>query len=384
MTTGRKMWQCPSCPHRAPRRGNMIIHILRWHGGNREPVYLGDQGEYLLKSKKANHWPPSSTHDTPSSESFPFPFQNSYSKKPNSLFEPINSLLRDFIEASQIPAKIAAIRSSFSGNIFHHPQFNTNLSPYLIPPGYYGKPFVPPFTQSLPISIANTKSLSLEAPSAINSQENRREELAGFSAGVCKNCIEVFIETQYGVEEGGNDPIILAKNKHICLYPLKPLRADEMARRIASLAANLAWLPWVLKNAVKEWTAQDTFLVAFKIPFDRIKKEDIIDIFVSPRDKHHYNRNCNDDYHSIPNYEDMLNGWAVRVSKNGSIALSDNDLIDFLMIASNKTWGYFRIHLDGLNVNQNILDSDSEIYCMFINNRPLHPPVRQQGTLAKT
>jgi hypothetical protein len=85
-----------------------------------------------------------------------------------------------------------------------------------------------------------------------------------------------------------------------------------------------------------------------------------------------------------PNYEEILNGWALRVRENGSITLSDNDLIDFIMIANNKTWGYFRIHLDVLKVNKDIPNPDSEIYCMFINNRPLHTPVGQEQTLART
>jgi hypothetical protein len=351
----------------------MVLHILRCHGGNKEPVYLGDHSEYLLKSKKANHWPPTSSYNAPSSESFPFPFQNSNSKKSNSLFEPINSLFRDFLEASQIPAKIAAIKSSYSGNVFHYPQLNTNLS------SYHGKPFVPPFTQFSPISIANTKSPSFVSPPAVDSPGNRKEELAGFSARVCKNCNEVFVEGKYEVEESGNDPIIVTKNEHICLYPLKALRADEMARRITSLASNLTWLPWILKKVVKGWTGQDTFLIAFKIPFDKVKTEDIIDIFVSPRDITNYDRN--DNRRPNPYYDEVLNGWALRARENGSITLSDNDLIDFIMIANNKTWGYFRIHLDALKVNKDISDPNSEIYCMFINNRPFHIPVGQQQTL---
>jgi hypothetical protein len=357
----------------------MVLHIIRWHDGNKEPVHLGDHSEYLLKSKKANHWPPSSTYNTPRAESFPFPFQNSYSKKSNSLFEPINSVLRDFLE---IHGKYEAIKSFYGGNMFHYPQLNTNQSSYYINPGYYGKPFVPPIMQSLPIPSANTKSPSFVVPPAINSQENRKEELAGFSAKVCENCGEVFIEVQYGVEESGNDPIIVTKNEHICLCPLKSLRADEMARRIANLAAKLARLPWVLKRAVKEWTGQDTFLVAFKIPFDKVKTEDVVDIFVSPRDVTNYG--CNNNNHPKPDYEELSNGWALRVKENGSITLSDNDLVDFIMITRNKTSGYFRTHFDALKVNKDIPNSNSEIYCMFINNRPLHAPVVQQQTLAKT
>jgi hypothetical protein len=291
-------------------------------------------------------------------------------EKSNSIFEPINSVLRDYLEAIQIPARIAAIKSFNSGYVFHYPQLNTNPSSYHITPGYYGKPFVPLFTESQLISVANTKSPSFVAPPAIDSQENRKEELAGFSARVCENCGEVFVEAQYEAEESGNDPIIITKNGHICLSPLKSLSADEMGRRIASLAAKLTWLPWALKNKVKEWTGQDTFLVAFKIPFDKVKRKHIVDIFVSPRKINNYKRN--DNHHPNLDSKELLNGWALRVRENGSINLSDNDLVTFIMIARNKTSGYFRIHFDALEVNKDKTNSNTEIYCMFINNRPLH------------
>jgi hypothetical protein len=386
MSNGRKKWQCPSCPHRASRRGNMILHILRWHGGDKEPVYLGDHSEYLLKSKNANHWPPSSTYNTPSSESFQFPFQDSDSKKSSSLFEPINSVLRDFLEASQIPGKIAAVKNSYSGNMFQYPQFSTNLSSSHIAPKYYQKPFVPPFTQSLPIPIANTNSPSCNRPFETDSHGKKKEEFAGFRAKICEICGEVFVEAQYEADESGNESLVITKNEHSCLYPLKNLRADEMARQIANLAAKLTRLPWVLKRAVKEWTGQDAFLVAFRIPFEKIKTEDVVDIFVSPRDI--TNCGCNNNNHPDPDYGELSNGWALRVKENGSIILSDNDLVDFIIIARNKTSGYFRIHFDVLKVDKDkdkdIPSSNSEVYCMFINNRPLHGPVVQQQTLEKT
>lgn len=375
MTNRNKMWQCPSCPHRASRRGNMKLHVLRWHGRNKEPVYLGEHNEFLLKSKNANHQCQTSIYSTLNSESFLNPFRNSYSKRSNSPFGLINSYFDDILEVRETRAKAAAIKNTYNSSVFHYPQFYTNLRSYPISPGYYGKTFVPPFMQSVPISSADKESSFFITPPAINSQRSKKEELTGFKARICENCSEVIIEARYEVEESGNDPKIIARNEHACLLPLKTLKANEMTRLITNLSANLTKLPWELKKAVKGWTGQQTFLIAFKLPFDKVNTEDIADIFVPPIAISNYDRSS--DNHPIPYYEEKLNEWALRVRKNGSITLSDNDLIDFITIAKNKTWGYFRIHVDALKANKDISNSKSEIYCMFINKRPLPTPEQQ-------
>jgi hypothetical protein len=273
-----------------------------------------------------------------------------------------------------MPAKLETIRRFYSGNVIHFPHLNINQGSYHITPGYYGKPFLPSFTISPSVAIANTEFPSFIAPSAMDLPRNRKEELAGFRARICDNCSEVIIEAKYEVEESGKDPVIKTKNEHTCTGLPKTLRAEEMVRLILNLSANLTRLPSELKKAVKVWTGQETFLIAFKQPSDIVKTEDIADIFVSPRGTN-YNRNG--DEHPNPHFEEILNGWALRVRESGSVALSDNDLVDFIMIANNKTWGYFRIHLDVLKA-KDISNSDSEIYCMFINKRPLPIPAGQQ------
>jgi hypothetical protein len=355
----------------------MRVHIQRLHGGRKEPVYLGDSSEYLLKSKKAKRRRPSSIYKALDSESSMSPFQNTFRKKSNSPFEFIHQHYQDIIEANEVIDKVAAIRGFYRGNRFHYPQLNTNPGSYYVAPGYIGKPFVPPFAQFQP-SITDTKFPSFAGAFGTDSRGDKKEELAGFRAKVCENCGDVYIEAQYDEGESGTDPKIAAEHGHVCLCPLKSLSADEMGRRIASLAAKLTWVPWALKKEVKGWTGQDTFLVAFKIPFDKVKTEDIVDIFVSPRDVTNYGRNNNN--HADGDYEELLNGWALQVREKGSITLSDNDLVDFLIMARNRTSGYFRIHFNAIKENPN---SNSEVYCIFINNRPLHAPVAQQQTLGK-
>jgi hypothetical protein len=59
--------------------------------------------------------------------------------------------------------------------------------------------------------------------------------------------------------------------------------------------------------------------------------------------------------------------------KKGQMILNDNDLLDFLKTANNRTSGYFRIHTNNLDDISDLDNSDSasEIYCLFINKESL-------------
>jgi hypothetical protein len=91
INNSRKKWLCPFCMHRSSRKGNMQVHIQRWHEGNKEPLYIGDQTETLPKYKKEQH-PSGSVNNIISSGSSFFPFHKSFSKKPESVFEFTNKL----------------------------------------------------------------------------------------------------------------------------------------------------------------------------------------------------------------------------------------------------------------------------------------------------
>jgi hypothetical protein len=70
------------------------------------------------------------------------------------------------------------------------------------------------------------------------------------------------------------------------------------------------------------------------------------------------------------NNDKRTHKWAVQAIKNGQIILNDNDLLDFLMMAKNRTSGHFRVHTNANNL-ENRSYENSEIYCMFINKGPL-------------
>src|SRR5919205_123009 len=99
MTNDRKKWNCPSCPHRSSRKGNMKLHIQRWHKEG-EPLCADDPTLSLLKGTRNQYFRDSVTSGV-SSRPIPLPFHNSFSKKPESFFEFVNDTHRRVVEAGE-------------------------------------------------------------------------------------------------------------------------------------------------------------------------------------------------------------------------------------------------------------------------------------------
>lgn len=202
----------------------------------------------------------------------------------------------------------------------------------------------------------------------------------GFLGEICENCQEIVIKTQYAVEESEQFPKVKTKCSHVCFPSPKPLTEWQSMVKIRKLLSNLRELPVQLKKAVKEWTSNETYLIAFKSNYV-VNTKDVIDIFISPRENYNSpiqtppvtatttatksSTTKNIDHQAVPY------GWALRAIETGQTILDDNDLTDLIKIARFKTSGYFRIHLDNLKNNADNSNSYSEIYCMSINKGPL-------------
>jgi hypothetical protein len=360
----RKRWLCPSCPHRSSRKGNMQIHIDRWHGGIKRPQYIGEQTETMLK----NHQPPSSIiSDAVSCKSSPSPTLKS-SKRPESVLEfIINTMHSQVIKAREMRRKIEDVKSFFNGYLSWFPQLSTNISAGHFALTNFGKPLVPHIP--LPPFFVDTVSPSSTLVPPIDSQETIKEEIAGFTAKICDSCTEIVIEIHYGVHDSGKDPILITKNSHICYHPTKPSTLKSVAVRLVNFSAKLTEIPLELKRAVKGWTGEDVYLVAFKLPIDKVKGN-IIDIYMSSMVGTDNNLSSHDIYASRHNTG--THRWALRAIENNQTILDDDDFTDFIRIANNKTSGFFRIHHD-IQEKANIGNSYScsGIYCMFINKGPL-------------
>jgi len=357
----------------------MELHIQRWHKEG-EPLCAIDPTVSLLKGKK-NQYAGASASSGVSSKPFPLPFHNSFSKKPESHFEFVNDIHRQVVEAIETRRKIEEIKMFLSGNLSHFMQIPTNNNFGNITPANFGKSIVP--TISLQPFYANPlfPSSTLVSPS-IDSQETKKEEIAGFKAKICEKCMDIVIETQYAVECGIN-PEVVSRNGHTCsLSEGRPetITLQNAVRRVLNASVNLEQLPQELMKAVKRWIGQDdqngAYLVAFKLPIDKVKVDSIIDINVLPSEDKTFKGPSNSLNNSIPygdqdkNNDKGAHKWAVQAIKNGQIILNDNDLLDFLMIAKNRTSGYFRIHANANNLEDRSY-RNSEIYCMFIDKGPL-------------
>lgn len=129
-------------------------------------------------------------------------------------------------------------------------------------------------------------------------------------------------------------------------------------------------------KAVKGWTEQNgqssAYLVAFKLPIDEVKVDTVIDINVLSSGDKMLKGSSNSLNNSIPyggqdnNNDGGTHKWALQAIENGQIILNDNDLLDFLKIAKNRMYGYFRVHTDA-NKLEDRAYRNSNIYCMFIN-----------------
>jgi hypothetical protein len=378
MTNDRKKFCCPSCPHRSSRKDNMKLHIRRWHKEG-EPINTDDPTVSLLKGKK-NQYSRASDSNSVSSKPSHLPFHNSFSKSLESFFEFVNNIHSQIAEAREIRRKLEEIKMFFNGDPSYFMQSSTNNNFGNIAPANSGESFVPSI--SLPPFFANPLyASSTPVHPSINSQGTKREEIAGFKAKICEKCMEIVIDTQY-VDECGIGLKVVNRNGHTC--SLSEGRSETMTLQNAAMRAikasvNLEQLPWELMKAVKRWTGQDgqsnAYLGAFKLPIDKLpidKVDTIIDINVLPSGDKMLKGSGNILDNSIPygdqdnNNEKGAHKWALQAIENGQIILNDNDLLDFLKIAKNKSYGYFRVHANANNLKDRTY-RNSDIYCMFIN-----------------
>lgn len=270
----------------------------------------------------------------------------------------------------------------YSGNLSHFMQLPTNNNFGNITPANFGKSIVPSISL-LPFYGNPLYPLPTLVSPSINSQETKREEIAGFKAKICEKCMEIVIETQYAVE-CGIDLEVVSRNSHTCSLSegcQETLTLQNAVQRVLNASVNLEQLPWELMKAVKMWIGQDSqkgaYLVAFKLPIDKVKVDSIIDINVLPSGDKMLKGSSNSSLDNSIHYGDYdknndkgIHKWAVQAIKNGQIILNDNDLLDFLMMAKNRTSGYFRIHANANNLEDRSY-RNSEVYCMFINKGPL-------------
>ena len=183
------------------------------------------------------------------------------------------------------------------------------------------------------------------------------KDIFGFSGHVCKQCLDIYINYRYFLDEDLEGEGRRNKGKHVC-DPNKIARTQLDIYKYIHFNENYCrLLPSDLKQTVNEWTKGHNYLIAIELsnpPGNIIKlkhpKNPAKSITL------HYSQG---NYIELTNIEE--NNWASRAIKNTQINLSDNDLTEFLYKAKNKTFAVFKVH------NQN----SAYFYLMVITNVPL-------------
>jgi hypothetical protein len=360
MTYVRKKWGCPSCPHRSSRKYNMKVHIERWHktvGQQPELLYMKHQAAYQFEDNKDifSNVSPALGSNNVSNNSVSSSFNKFLSEKPEDPFEFVNEMYLKVMKFKEMQRKVEEMQRAISENSSHSTAFNTN---YVVLANSK-KPSMSSF--SLPTFRANVSSSS---PATINPQEIKKEEIAGFKAKVCETCMEIVIEMQYSVDISGKSPEVVTES-HRCIVstvPSKPITLERRTRQSAKILAKLIKLPWILKNAVKRWTDKDgqnnAYLVGFKLPHEKVKSNNIIDIYtLSVKNKMSKTLNNSNLYANETKNDKRIHAWALEVIKKGQVLLNDDNLLDFLNTAKNGISGFFRIHTNGLEESPELENS---------------------------
>ena len=289
------------------RRGNVKPHISRRHDGSSQP-YNYDMTQYDRLQHRHHHIPPTSYIPNPVSgqesyENFDL-FMDRIIKRYSKLVEFKNSCdqLHNFNQRSIVPSPQYSMPSQNFSSVMAQDNNNNYL-------------------QSSPFA----------------------KDIFGFRGHVCKQCLGIYINYRYFLNEDLEGEGRRNKGNHVCdpnkiaqtqLDIYKDIRFNENYCRL---------LPSNLKQTVNEWTKGQNYLIAIELsnpPGNIIKL------------KHPKN------YIELTNIEE--NNWASRAIKNTQTNLSDNDLTEFLYKAKNNTFAVFKVH------KQN----SAYFYLMAITNVP--------------
>jgi hypothetical protein len=176
-----------------------------------------------------------------------------------------------------------------------------------------------------------------------------KDRIIGYSGYVCETCLANMPLATYYFKENDKEVGVT----HFCvperIAKMQGLTEDQRNSTINDLHRTL---PEKIKKAVKEWTNNNNiYLISRRLP--RIPE----------------NYTC---FTTLPSNIDK-DHWAQRAIKENQILLNDNELLDYIHSANNKTFQYFYIQ-----VNQ---DEQPQPYFMFISKDPVLPHLELKSLL---
>jgi hypothetical protein len=280
-------WACSSCGMYSSRRWSVERHILNLHDGTENVVPFVD---YLIGRQSGVYMP-----------KFRPPFVKKNATKTVTVMDTFkDELLKGF--ASKAINK-ALSSSQMQNHQFNFQGFSNNGAPY-----FYPSQFFEPF-HIIP----------------------RPEDVFGFEIYVCKKCssIEPIIVSFNDGQEGGS------KISWATCCGLKKLDQkqlddnNELQRKVHDK----------LKYCIKTWTNNKPMLTAIRI-HESLHGTTIK--LLGEDDK----QSISLEYYSEKNIEldiDDENHWAPRCVRAGTLAVSDDELSDFLNKTENATFAFFTV-----------------------------------------
>jgi hypothetical protein len=349
-------WHCPHCLQASSRHWNLKTHIRRKHQGIGQPI--GEDEWHFTPTPTSTttmHFIPdmmslrnnkNNDYDL-NSQVHPMTFSIDYHKK-----EEDTSRKRDLLEEilQLWRPKIKQIKEILeTKDLFSQIQYDSSQQQQPIIGG------IPVGGFSLPSSIDDltSSSPSSSCPSMTFTPETDplKDRIIGYTGFVCETCLANVPLAIYHFKENGKQ----IEAGHFCVperfLKMQGLMAKEKQNIINDLHKTLSE---EIKKAVKVWTNnKNIYLISRRLPCIPENYTGFTTLLPSNIDKDHH--------------------WARRAIKENQILLNDNELLDYIRSANNKTFEYFYIQ-----VNQ---DEQSQPYFMFISKDPILPRLELNSLL---
>jgi tetratricopeptide (TPR) repeat protein len=352
MSKSKANWYCPHCSQASTRHWNLKTHIRRKHQGKGEPIGEDEWHFTPTTTPTTMHFIPdmmslqNNNNYGLNSQVHPMTFSTAYHKKEEDTYKK-RDLLEEIIQLWRPKVKqikeILEIRNLVS-QIQYASSQQQQQQPVIgsIPVGGF----------SLPSSIDELASPPPPPPMTFTPETDPlKDRIIGYTGFVCETCLANVPLAIYHFKENGKQ----VSAGHFCV----PDRFLKMQGVVVKEKQNIIndlhrTLSEEIKKAVKVWTNNENiYLISRRLPRIPENNTGFATLLPSNIDKDHH--------------------WARRLIKENQILLNDNELLDYIRSANNKTFEYFYIQ-----VNQ---DKQPEPYFMFISKDPILPRLEHKSLL---
>jgi hypothetical protein len=316
MSKSKAKWHCPHCSQASSRHWNLKTHIRRKHQGIGQPIGE-DEWHFTPTSSTTMHFIPdmmslqenNNNSYGLNSQVHPRTYSTDYHRKEEDIYKK-RDLLEEILQLWR--PKIKQIKEILEiKNLFSQIQYaSSQQQPIIggIPVGGF----------SLPSSIDDLTSSPPPSPPMTFTPETDplKDRIIGYTGFVCESCLANIPLAIYHLKENGKQ----VKVGHFCIpervLKMQGLVVVEKQNTINDLNRTLSE---EIKKAVKVWTNNENiYLISRRLPRIPENYTGFTTLLPSKIDKDHH--------------------WARRAIKENQILLNDNELLDYIRSANNKTF----------------------------------------------